>query len=306
MSDDVLRDLQYLRDLRSQGLPEEELARALLDLTLQAAPPDVADAVRVCAIPAWFDAELLALLLATPPGKLRNLTPRPPSLSGKGEFPPLLVGEGPGERLLEIAALLEQVAAFSFVQPREAGGYVYHEATRARLLDWWREAENRQRFAALNERLAQHYLALAREQRRRLSGPDFLDALTVMDAAYPNVRAAWEGAVETDNWELLRDFAYLADYQAQLALWKEKLVWAEKGLAACERLNDRAGQADMQIILGNAYADLPTGERAANLHKAIACYEEALRFRTPQAAPLDYAGTQNNLALTYAQLLTGD
>jgi len=279
MSDDVLRDLQYLHDLRSRGLSDEALARALLDLTLQAAPPDVADAVRVCAIPAWFDAELLALLLSLPPHR--------------------------GE--LEGGALLEQIAAFSFVQPREGGGYVYHEATRARLLDWWREAEHRQRFAKLNERLARHYLALAHEQRPRLSGPDFLDALNVMDAAYPNVHAAWEGAVETDNWELLRDFAYaLADYQAQRALWKEKLVWAEKGLAACEHLNDRAGQADMQIILGAAYLYLPTGDRAANLQKAIECFTEALRFYIPEAAPLDYAMTQNNLGAAYADLPTGE
>ncbi len=66
MSDDVLRDLQYLHDLRSRGLSDEEITRALLDLTLQAAPPEVADAVRVCALPAWFDADLLALLITTP------------------------------------------------------------------------------------------------------------------------------------------------------------------------------------------------------------------------------------------------
>ena len=113
-----------LRDLLAQGLSDEELARALLDLTLQAAPPEVADAVRVCAIPAWFDASLLALLT--------------------------------DQDEKEIITLLEQVAAFSFVLPRDGGGYVYHEATRARLLDWWREPENRPRFAALNERLARH------------------------------------------------------------------------------------------------------------------------------------------------------
>jgi len=234
-----------LRDLLSRGLSAEEIARALLDLTLQATPPDLAEAVRVCAIPAWFDAGHLAFL------------------AEKDEE--------------QAAALLEQIAAFSFVLPREGGGYVYHEATRARLLDWWREPDHRPRFAALNDRLARLYLALAREQRPRLSGPDYLDALTVMDSAYPNVRAAWEGAVETENWELMRDFAYaLADYQDRRGLWEEKLASAREGLAACERLDDQSGRADMQIILGNAYWSLPTGDRAANLAKAIACYTEAL------------------------------
>ncbi|MGA9351578.1 MAG: tetratricopeptide repeat protein, partial [Anaerolineae bacterium] len=270
MSDDVLRDLL------SQGLSEEEIARALLDLTLQAAPPDLADAVRVCAIPAWFDAGLLALLV------------------DKDEQ--------------AAAALLERVAAFSFVLPRTSGGgYVYHEATRARLLDWWREPDHRQRFATLNDRLARHYLALAREQDPRLSGPNYPDALTVMDAAYPNVRAAWEGAVESENWELMRDFAYaLADYFHRRGMWAECITWTQAGLEVCEREGDAESCASLQNNLGIAYRNLPTGDRAANLQKAIQCYQEALRFRTPEAAPLDYAMIQNNLGATYGDLPTGD
>ncbi|SNB71188.1 hypothetical protein SAMN02746019_00015780, partial [Thermoflexus hugenholtzii JAD2] len=33
-------------------------------------------------------------------------------------------------------------------------------------------------------------------------------------------------------------------------------------------------------------------DREANLERAIAAYREALRFRTPEAAPLEYAATQ--------------
>ena len=51
---------------------------------------------------------------------------------------------------------------------------------------------------------------------------------------------------------------------------------------------------------------LATGDRAANLQKAIGCYTEALRFFTAEAAPLDYAMTENNLGLAYTQLPTGD
>jgi tetratricopeptide (TPR) repeat protein len=67
-----------------------------------------------------------------------------------------------------------------------------------------------------------------------------------------------------------------------------------------------AFRAKIQNMLGMAYAKLPTGDRAANLTQAIACFHEALRFRTPETAPLDYAMTQNNLGSAYAKLPTGD
>ncbi|MGC9397469.1 MAG: hypothetical protein ACP5J4_21700, partial [Anaerolineae bacterium] len=98
-------DFDRLNAMLVAGASEEDVARALLEMTLDAAPPDVAEAVRACALPAWFDAELLAYLLE--------------------------IDE------TEAGRLLEQIAAFSFTQPREASGYVYHEATRARLLSAW-------------------------------------------------------------------------------------------------------------------------------------------------------------------------
>src|SRR5438046_3073622 len=36
--------------------------------------------------------------------------------------------------------------------------------------------------------------------------------------------------------------------------------------------------ADIQDNLGTAYRDLPTGDPTANLKRAIACYQEALRI----------------------------
>jgi hypothetical protein len=61
-----------------------------------------------------------------------------------------------------------------------------------------------------------------------------------------------------------------------------------------------------QSNLGAAYAELPTGDRTANLQQAIACFTEALRFRTPDAAPMEYAWTQRNLGNAYAEFPTGD
>ncbi len=64
--------------------------------------------------------------------------------------------------------------------------------------------------------------------------------------------------------------------------------------------------ARIQHKLGNAYSDLPEGNRAANLEQAIACYREALRFWTPETAPLDYATIQNNMGIAYSDLPAGD
>src|SRR6266704_2278914 len=58
----------------------------------------------------------------------------------------------------------------------------------------------------------------------------------------------------------------------------------------------------LQTNLGNTFSQLLTGDRRANLRRAIACYQEALRFWTPDAAPHEYATIQNNLGLAYDAL----
>jgi hypothetical protein len=55
-----------------------------------------------------------------------------------------------------------------------------------------------------------------------------------------------------------------------------------------------------------AYAELPIGDRAANLQKAIGAYEAALRMRTEKDFPADRAETQNNLGNAYADLPARD
>jgi len=290
MNDNVL---STWHDLASRGLSDEETARALLDLTLQAAPPEVADAVRLCALPAWFDAELLALL-TEPISPADEESVREPSLPPRREE-------------LEGSFLLEGVTAFSFVLPREKRGYIYDGMVRARLLDWWRKPENRPRFTRLNDRLARHHLALVREQVPHLGGPDYLDALTTLDAAYSNIRAILEEAAKSDEGEIVRGFAYaLADYFRCRGLWADWITWTQAGLDACELMDDTTGAAVMQSNLGEAYFSLPTGDRGANLVRAIECYQAALRFYTPDAAPCAYATVQNNLGNAYRNLITGE
>ena len=62
--------------------------------------------------------------------------------------------------------------------------------------------------------------------------------------------------------------------------------------------------ASAMVNRGNAYRRLPTGDQAVNLQRAMACYQEALRFQSPKEAPLDYALTQYNMG--HAYLARGD
>ena len=68
---------------------------------------------------------------------------------------------------------------------------------------------------------------------------------------------------------------------------------------------DPLGYAQIQHYMGNAYRELPGGDRAVNLGKAIGCYTQALRFRTAEATSLHYAATQNELGAAYAGLRRG-
>jgi len=67
-----------------------------------------------------------------------------------------------------------------------------------------------------------------------------------------------------------------------------------------------AFRAAVLVSLGNAYYNLPTGDRGANLACALECYREALTTYTPETTPFQYATTQNNLGIVYADLLTAD
>ena len=60
--------------------------------------------------------------------------------------------------------------------------------------------------------------------------------------------------------------------------------------------------AMLQNILGNAWGNMPTGDRAANIRKAIACCEAALRVFTEQESPQDWAYAQNNIGQAWSDL----
>ena len=57
-----------------------------------------------------------------------------------------------------------------------------------------------------------------------------------------------------------------------------------------------------QNNLGNAWQNMPTGDRGENLQRAIEAYEAALTVRTKVAHPVAWAMTQNNLAVALAAI----
>ena len=69
---------------------------------------------------------------------------------------------------------------------------------------------------------------------------------------------------------------------------------------------DPAGWAKTKLNMGNVWQDMPTGRKAANLGKAIACYEEALTVSTKRANPSDWALVKNNLGNAWSDMPTGD
>jgi len=60
------------------------------------------------------------------------------------------------------------------------------------------------------------------------------------------------------------------------------------------------------VSLGKELLHASLGDRAANIQRAIECYEAALRVRTEQAFPQDWAIIQNNLAIAYRNIPGGD
>ncbi len=66
------------------------------------------------------------------------------------------------------------------------------------------------------------------------------------------------------------------------------------------------GYAHIQICLGTAYSDLPTGDKGENLIKSIEYYKNALQIYSEEKFPERYAMIQNNLGLAYSDLPIGD
>ncbi len=155
--------------------------------------------------------------------------------------------------------------------------------------------------------------------RRQLAGEAKEFAL-----AHKDWRAYWQSRAQCDTDE----FAALAWYhdhvldpQQALSTWNDQAEkargerdmtshlalldwWAPTEIE--QRASKTPAEANVLICLGAELSEATLGNRTSNLHRAIACYEAALRVYTESDFPSDWATTQNNLGNAYSVLPTGD
>jgi len=108
-------------------MSEEEVLGVILDEIMARTEPDVAEAIRFCAIPHWFNEDVIAWL--------------------RGE------GLKPSQRSRKILAALTEL---TFVGPYHERGWAYHENVRDLLLRRWRERDGEE-FKELSGRVAGYF-----------------------------------------------------------------------------------------------------------------------------------------------------
>jgi tetratricopeptide (TPR) repeat protein len=143
---------------------------------------------------------------------------------------------------------------------------------------------------AARDRLARHYLAVAREVR---DTQHYLD----LDPDWPHLRAALEHAAASSDVDLLSDLAYaLADYFDARGLARDKITWCQRAADACAAAGRRWDEGGHRGNLGLAYAAL------GDARQAITQYEQALAIGRKTGDRRMRAHSLGNLGLAYAAL----
>jgi tetratricopeptide (TPR) repeat protein len=308
-------------------MSEEEALGLILDELIDRAEPDVAEAIRFCAIPHWFDEEIIAWL--------------------RGEE------HEPSQRTREILAALTEL---TFVGPYRDRGYAYHENVRNLLLRRWRQ-ENAERFQELSGVAATYYadrlegeelseeqraewqreemchllvaneeqgfdlfdemfnrarrfyqlstcnllLSLAEEQESDLS-PENQLWLRFGKGQVAHTSALWDEALEI--WKALEREDLPEDLEGTLAsdlglLYKQKGEWGkaidyyQRSLAICEKVGDEHLMATIFNNLGVVY------KAKGEWDKAIEYYQRSLEIREKVGDEHEMAPTLSNLGVVY-------
>lgn len=136
-------------------------------------------------------------------------------------------------------------------------------------------------------------------QRESISSPEELQAAL---EAHPELQEALAQAAEGPERESLSippEFAQdVRELQAVQARLQREPHLAPRRVAILENMRARPAiehypkfKAAVFNDLSNAYSQLPTGDRGANLARAIECYQQALSVYTPEAWPERCLGT---------------
>ena len=174
------RNGKSLADLFAQFEDSDDLDAVFVKQILEAAAakyPELPELIRACAIPRWFNAEIVGVLRGTPDDADAN------------------------RRFLGL------ISDYGFVLPRRDGGFAYHDNTRDALLVDWRSTEDkRDRFTSLNLSLADFHrdrYAVAVERERYLN-----EASPVMKSASPRRFKRLSAAVQAEMTSTLLDALY--------------------------------------------------------------------------------------------------
>jgi tetratricopeptide (TPR) repeat protein len=123
-----------------------------------------------------------------------------------------------------------------------------------------------------------------------------------LDVESDNLTAAFEWAIKGDGEDALWLANAVSNYLYNRGRFGQSLNWTERAATVLAHHQDKMLWANAQNSLGTDYINQPLGMQLEYLRKAIAAYEAALEYYTPQVAPLDYAATQNNLGNAYSEL----
>ena len=135
-----------------------------------------------------------------------------------------------------------------------------------------------QQAGELRRRHAQRFLEVSDVASDQIQGKEQIAGIDRITADLDNIRAGIENAIEIpDHGMVVRYSQAFTTYLRLKALFAEELMRAQQGLSAAQVLEDLQLVGACQNNLGNAYGDLPTGDRGANLQRARACYEAAIR-----------------------------
>jgi protein-arginine kinase activator protein McsA len=191
--------------------------------------------------------------------------------------------------------MLSAFASAALLEAGDAGRWRQHSLLRGYALALLR------REGEYDAAAARHAAFYAAAMRAADDAQRFYDVL----GDYAQLRHAFAWAIKNDL-ELAQDLiANTANLQRAHGYGRDNLAWAEQALAAAQQRGTPAQVARARVALGNALhhvASLPGEDRGARLREALAAYDAALRYRTPETVPLDYAMTQNNRAVLLSDL----
>jgi tetratricopeptide (TPR) repeat protein len=124
-----------------------------------------------------------------------------------------------------------------------------------------------------------------------------------LDVESDNLEAAFERAFEAEDYARAYKVANAClFFLANRGRFDQRRDWLERVTPRLTGYPDQDLNGSIHNTLGIMYWGHPTGDRAGNLHRAIAAYKQALVYRTPQASARNYSMTQNNLGNAYRDL----